>query len=161
MPHQHALAIDGIGGPPHLAQEQQEIAGPEIEVQDGLPAPLGDDEADARSRAGHACPLRRAQPLSEVEPCADHHHTGVTGWRSTALDAVVKAMARYVPPIETKMPVKPRKARGPRSRGRSAVNSEAPRRYRRTQRNTDAMTHRSATSTRGGKAASASFAKAG
>ncbi len=87
--------------------------------------------------------------------------TGVAGWSSTALDAVVKAIARYVPPVETKMPAKPRKASGPRSRNRSAVNSDQPRRSRRAPRKIEAMLQRSATRARGGKATSASLAKAG
>jgi hypothetical protein len=86
---------------------------------------------------------------------------GVAGCSSTAFEAVVNAIARYVPPVETKMPAKPRKASGPRSRHLSAVNSAAPRRNSRVPRNTEAMPQRSATRTRGGKLNSASLAKAG
>ena len=80
---------------------------------------------------------------------------------STALEAVVKAMARYVPPVEMKIPTKPRKARGPRSRNRRAVNSEAPRRKSSAHRNVEAMLQRRTTRTSGGKATRASFANAG
>src|SRR5262245_52065715 len=87
--------------------------------------------------------------------------TGVTGWRSTALEGLGKAMAGEVPPVETKMPEKPRKRSGPRSRSRRAVNSVAPRRHRVTHRKAEAMLVRRTTRTRGGKATRASLAEAG
>src|SRR5882672_11785227 len=74
VPGEDPLTVDGIDGPSDLPREQNEIAGPEIEVGDGPPAPLADDENDPGRRAGDARPLYRGEPLLEIEPGADGDH---------------------------------------------------------------------------------------